>query len=116
MDSIVLVLEGLAILAFFFGPSIVLWLKGKRLWATLGFITAWHWIPAFRLAKPDSWWAQRYYDEPKLLIAHARFAGASTAMPDAPGAASVAEFSADEIAFQDKTTRRAWEKARKRNA
>ncbi len=54
-------------------PGTVCWLKGKKLWATLGFLTAFHWIPTFRLARPGSWWACRYYSDNKLERARARF-------------------------------------------
>lgn len=67
-------LTGVLVAAVLLVPSVVCWLKGKRLWATVGFITAWHWIPVFRLAKPDSWWARRYYDDRKMYRARLRFA------------------------------------------
>lgn len=76
-------------------PSCVCWLKGKRRWAIIGFFSAWHIIAAFRLAKPESWWARRFYHEGKLEDARARFAaepGASTASdaPVAPGRSGAA--------------------------
>jgi hypothetical protein len=49
------------------------WLKGKRRWAVLGAPTGWHLIPAFRLAKPDSWWARKYYSPEKMGRARNRF-------------------------------------------
>jgi hypothetical protein len=54
-------------------PSIVCWMKGKRRWAVFGFFTAWHVVAAFRLAKPESWWARKFYDEAKLAQAKARY-------------------------------------------
>lgn len=61
-------------IAFVFGPSVVCWLKGKRRWAVIGFFTLWHWIPTFRLAKPDSWWALHFYGQEKTAGAHQRYA------------------------------------------
>ena len=55
-------------------PSVVCWLKGKRRWAIIGFFSAWHIIAAFRLAKPESWWARTFYGEAKLAAARTRFA------------------------------------------
>jgi hypothetical protein len=100
-----------ALLTLLLVASAINWLKGKRLWATVGLVTGWNWVPAVRLAKPDSWWARRRYDKGKLRAAKARFA------EDLPGEvpASVPaawEFSAEEIAEQDRTTRRAWARAR----
>jgi hypothetical protein len=57
-------------------PSVVCWLKGKRRWAVIGFFSAWHIVAACRLAKPDSWWALRFYDEAKRSQALTRFAAA----------------------------------------
>lgn len=54
-------------------PSVVCWLKGKRRWAIIGFFSAWHVVAAVRLAKPESWWARRFYDEAKLSESRARF-------------------------------------------
>ncbi len=93
-------------------PSVICWLKGKRLWAVLGSLSLWHLIPMVRMAKPGSWWASRYYDEEKELMARARF-GIPPRGYVAPNVSSVDDFTEDDIIFQDKTTRRAWEKARK---
>jgi hypothetical protein len=98
--------------AVWVGTAVVCWLKGKRLWATLGFVTGWHVIPAVRLAKPDSWWSRRFYDEQKLRLAKARFFEL-----DAPDDyEDLAELSADEVMGMDKITRKAWEKENKRRA
>src|SRR5213075_479947 len=56
-NALVAVVGIVLIVGILFAPSVVCWLKGKRWWATLGFFTGWHWIPVFRLAKPNSWWA-----------------------------------------------------------
>jgi hypothetical protein len=104
-----------AVVALLIVPSVVCWLKGKKLWATLGFFTNWHWIPVIRLAKPDSWWARRFYDDEKMWRARARF----SELPDDADAApveAVEEFSRDDIVYQDKVTRKAWEKAQKSRA
>jgi hypothetical protein len=103
----------LAVVAFLIVPSVICWLKGKKLWAVFGFITLWHWIPVFRLAKPDSWWATRYYDEEKLVRSRGRFAGPRSLGAAAPSVLVVEDFTAQDIALQDKVTRKAWEKAQK---
>jgi hypothetical protein len=73
MQALENILIGVFLLLVFFGPSVVCWLKGKRLWATLGWLTWWHLIPMVRLASPGSWRARRYYGADKLARAHARF-------------------------------------------
>ena len=57
------------------GPATVTALKGQwRLFDagfnTLGFV--W-WITAFRLARPESWWARRLYGPRKMARAEARY-------------------------------------------
>jgi hypothetical protein len=66
-------LEAAIVIVVLFAPSVVCWLKGKRAWAFWGFVTWLHWIPVFRLAKPESWWARRFYGDRKLARAFARF-------------------------------------------
>jgi hypothetical protein len=107
--ALVLALYGALIVV----PSVICWLKGKRLWAVLGSVSLWHLIPMIRLAKPDSWWARRYYNAEKMLIARARF-GIPPRGYVAPDVSSIEDFTEEDVAFQDKITRRAWEKARKR--
>lgn len=96
-------------------PSVICWLKGKRFWAVLGILSLWHFIPMVRLAKPDSWWARRYYDDDKLLRSNARY-GRVPAGYEYPDVASLDEFSPEDIAFQDKITRKAWKKAQRQRA
>ena len=98
---------------FLLVPAVILWLKGKRLWATLGLITMWHWIPVFRLAKPGSWWSTRFYDDAKLQRAQVRFGSREPYIGYSPPDA-LEEFSADDIVLEDKVTRKAWEKAQRR--
>jgi hypothetical protein len=62
-------------------PSVICWLKGKRRWAVIGFFSAWHIVAAFRLAKPESWWARRFYDDVKLDQSRARFASEGSVDP-----------------------------------
>jgi hypothetical protein len=74
MSDILAGVVGGSLLAFMFVASpVVLWLKGKRFWATIGWFTGWHVIPTFRLAKPRSWWARRFYDAAKMQRASDRF-------------------------------------------
>lgn len=55
-------------------PLIVTALKGKRGLALAGilFHPCW-WFGAIRLAKPESYWARRFYDSEKLHHAQTRF-------------------------------------------
>lgn len=98
-----------ALLLIIFVPSIVCWLKGKKLWATVGFFIGWHWIPAFRLAKPRSWWARRYYGEDKMRRSRARFDDDDDPYEGREAPAEVRqEFSADDASRSDcRSTRRA---------
>jgi hypothetical protein len=73
-----------AIVALYFIPFLITMLKGK-FWLGLismavggMFLT----VPgATRLAKPDSWWALRFYDSDKLGRACTRFEGGSASLP-----------------------------------
>ena len=58
-------------------PVTVTWLKGQRALVFAGFLTVgfvWF-IAAFRLARPNSWWARRFYDPRKQARATARYGG-----------------------------------------
>jgi hypothetical protein len=47
----------------------------KRKWGSflVGWVIPLAWIvAALRLAKPESWWAKRFYDEQKILRSEAR--------------------------------------------
>jgi hypothetical protein len=57
------------------GPMIVTALKRQWLlfaagWLTVGLV--W-WIASLRLARPDSWWARRFYGPDKLARAQRRY-------------------------------------------
>jgi hypothetical protein len=63
------------IVGLFLGPVTVAEMKGNDIlvgagWFTLGI--TW-WIAAFRLAKPESWWARHFYGPRKLARAEARW-------------------------------------------
>ena len=66
-------------LAFGLIPSVICWLKGKRRLAIIGLFSAWHVVAACRLAKPESWWARRFYDEAKLSESRARYPAKASA-------------------------------------
>ena len=51
------------------------WLYLAAGWLTIGLV--W-WIACFRLARPQSWWARRFYGAEKLARAHRRY-GVSSA-------------------------------------
>lgn len=64
-------------------PATITALKGQWAlfaagWLTLGMV--W-WIAAPRLARPESWWARRFYGPDKLSHAEARY-GATAGGPD----------------------------------
>ena len=57
-------MDGLGFLLgiMWFGPPVVSWLKGKYGLALVGiFVPLAGWIGSLMLAKPDSWWAVKYY-------------------------------------------------------
>ena len=56
-------------------PATITALKGQWLlfaagWLTVGIV--W-WIASLRLARPESWWARRFYGTDKLSRAEARY-------------------------------------------
>jgi hypothetical protein len=59
----------------FIGPSWVVALKGQ--WALFDAGFTWSgfvwWIAAFRLARPESWWARHLYGAKKLARAEVRY-------------------------------------------
>ena len=66
----------LAILILTIGvPAGITWSKGQREAFLLGFVllgVVWV-VAAFRLARPSSWWARRFYDPKKMQRAVNRF-------------------------------------------
>lgn len=63
------------VVVLFLGPVTIAELKGNTIlvgagWFTLGI--AW-WVAAFRLAKPQSWWASHFYGPRKMARAEARW-------------------------------------------
>jgi hypothetical protein len=72
----VAVAYGVAICVLVFAPALVTALKGHWLlfaagWLVIGVVWM---IAAFRLARPESWWARRFYDEGKLARSRTRYA------------------------------------------
>lgn len=55
------------------------WLLFVAGWLTVGVV--W-WIAALRLARPESWWARRFYGPEKLARARERYGPAAEASPD----------------------------------
>lgn len=56
-----------------FAAGVVTALKGKWGMLALGLFINILWVVgAVRIAKPDSWWARRFYDDGKLAVAQAR--------------------------------------------
>ena len=67
--SVVLIIVALSI-----ASAVVTALKGKPWLLLLGLVIGWCWIfGSLRLAKPESWWARRFYDGTKLNESRARF-------------------------------------------
>jgi hypothetical protein len=80
-DAIVLIV----ILLIVIGLVAINVLKGKPWLAALGLVVHICWyVGAIRLAKPDSWWARRYYDEDKLHRSQVRFKVEPTVPPPLP--------------------------------
>lgn len=70
MDTFVV----LIIVALYVAGAVVTALKGKPWFLLLGFLIGWCWIfGSLRLAKPQSWWARRFYDSTKLNESRMRF-------------------------------------------
>jgi hypothetical protein len=66
---VILVIVGLSVAA-----AVVTALKGKPWFFLLGLVIGWCWIfGSLRLAKPNSWWARRFYDDAKLTQSRMRF-------------------------------------------
>jgi hypothetical protein len=64
-------------------PAAVTALKGHIALFVAGFFFGLVWfVAAFRLAKPNSAWARRYYSEEKLRKARARYSKVDPADPD----------------------------------
>lgn len=74
---------GLFLLVCWLLPPAVCMLKGKSIFAVFGllFVSAVGFLGAIRLAKPDSYWARRYYDDAKRAKARARFPSDSPVPP-----------------------------------
>ena len=59
------------------GPAAVNFAKGKFWWGLFSFIgVLWPFtvVPAIRLARPESWWARKLYDEKAMARSRLRFA------------------------------------------
>lgn len=64
-----------ALIAAWALPALVVVLKGQYLLFFLGFLAGgilW-WIVAFRLARPDSFWARRWYSKTRLDASRRRY-------------------------------------------
>lgn len=64
-------------------PAAITWSKGQRLAFALGFLlvgAVWV-VAAFRLARPSSWWARRFYGPEKMQRAVDRFGAGTSVSP-----------------------------------
>lgn len=81
--SVVEVLVLLVVLAVFFVPGVVTALKGRLALFAVGFFVGLVWLwGAFRLGKPNSPWARRFYSPEKLDKSRERFPEVDPADPD----------------------------------
>jgi hypothetical protein len=70
METLLMVL----VVLLFLASGVVTGLKGKPWLLLIGLLIGWCWIfGALRIAKPQSWWARRFYDRSKLMQARMRF-------------------------------------------
>ena len=77
----------LMLLAVSLAMVTVCFLKGKIWMGCISLLIGGPFVTIFgvsRLAKPDSWWARKYYDPSQLDRARARFPGASRHSEYAP--------------------------------
>ena len=64
----------LLIAGVFVVAAVVTALKGKPWFLVIGLLVGWFWVfGSLRLAKPQSWWARRFYQGLKLEQSKARF-------------------------------------------
>ena len=64
----------LIFVALFVACGVATALKGKPWLLLLGLLIGWCWIfGSLRLAKPQSWWARRFYDSAKMNESRTRF-------------------------------------------
>lgn len=75
MSAISIIYLLIVFLALIVVPGVVTLLKGQRLIFIVGLILGGMvWIvSAFRLARPTSWWARRFYPDQKLVRAVRRY-------------------------------------------
>lgn len=87
MDTLVTILITVGIVLIYLVPAVITGMKGKQGMVSAGFFLhpLW-WVGAIRLARPDSYWARRFYDDDKRMRAlerHDRVAGPPPEHPDA---------------------------------
>jgi hypothetical protein len=79
MDALVEILIVVGVMLIYLVPAVITGLKGKQGMVTAGvFLHPVWWVGAIRLARPDSYWARRFYDDAKrrrALERHDRGAG-----------------------------------------
>jgi hypothetical protein len=81
--SVVEVIVVIVVLAVCFVPGVITALKGRLALFVVGFFFGPVWLLAmFRLGKPNSPWARRYYSQAKLDKARERFPEVDPADPD----------------------------------
>ena len=75
MDGVLVIVSvSLVVLAVFIVPATITALKGKQGVVIAGvFLHPCWWVGAIRLARPNSYWARRFYGQDKLRRAKARF-------------------------------------------
>jgi hypothetical protein len=77
MDALIIA----AWISAYLGLLVTTFLKGKTWMAVISIVIGGPFVTIFgaaRLAKPNSWWARRFYDPTKISRSHTRFPGATT--------------------------------------
>lgn len=83
MEKFVVTVIVVAVVLVYVVPLAITGLKGKQGMAAAGlfFHPIW-WVGAIRLAKPDSYWARRFYSPEKLARAQEREEGTPMFQPE----------------------------------
>ncbi|HEY3503078.1 MAG TPA: hypothetical protein VGN37_09905 [Actinocatenispora sp.] len=96
MEKFVVTLIVIGAVAVYVVPLTITALKGKQGMATAGvfFHPIW-WVGAIRLAKPESFWARRFYSPEKLAAARERESGTPMFQPESDRLAALSRGDSD---------------------
>ncbi len=83
--SVLRVIVGAGLIAALLGFAVICAMKGRWVYFILGWFSGIFWmVGAFRLGRPNSYWAKRHYGETELREAERRFHRAATVDADKP--------------------------------